>query len=207
MRPTDAQVLGILTEAEREEIRASLPDCIQRDDLEVKFAIRRIAEQVWDFTYSSFGGQADEPLWLGTLLEPLSDQCFLFPAAPASGSRTTHEDIVTSFERQDAEALKEVTAWWEDDPEDYRRCKGGDFDGKHPWGDAVIRCRAFIAKATPYRVWKVAQAVREAGRSALDVGLLCYAAGLGTGQSTAAACQRAFSEQVKLLVKELDEAV
>ena len=102
--------------------------------------------------------------------------------------------MVRVFEGQADEALEDDKAWFEDDPEGFRKAKprATITDGvpEHPWGEDILaRCRRWLS-ATDYEVWKVYEDCRTAAKDALRDCLLGLTDGSESGRSVQESVER-----------------
>jgi len=197
----EEELTAILTEADRLTI-ATTPDAAGGP---LVGRILSAADKTWDFANTSWLGGL--PLWVGTILERLSDDCFTLPRVTRPLKPLTFEGLKDKFLRDADDALGEHQDWWEQDPDDYRINFHRDFDGKHPWGDEnVAACKKWLDTVTPYSVWRIANAVQEAVHVEVEDHLLTLSMdGSGSHKLTDAA-QRTFDEQVTALWETLTKA-
>lgn len=152
---------------------------------------------------TEFVASGEFDLWLGSILEALSEGAF----SPFRGAGpTTRQEIEAGFEEEVAEILAAHLDDYKEDPDAYLKRYGSSPEARHPWGDEVVaRCRLFIKTATPHSVWEFYETVRRKAVSALEESLVEMAFLDDESPRVARAAARAREEALRSLIEDLDK--
>jgi len=147
---------------------------------DTEFEVRRFAETS---TYRT----AEVTAWRAKVMERLTEGGYR--PLNLRGRPVSHEDLVADWEVKTAEYEAEWDGGWEGD-EPFR-----------PW-EGFEAAQAFLA-ATPYRVWKVAEKVKDVARDAASDALEMVT---GVPYDVAKVMDEAFDKEIARLLKEADQA-
>ncbi len=149
---------------------------------------RNFEQTLWEFTYG-YGFSPSEYIdWLRQVAFEMTGGCYELPEP----SRTLRDPKTWRVWRDDVVANFVGDLHDEDNYED------------DPCESDEVKAALWSCKLTPYRIWQVYDACREAGREAMEEDLLAMSSDWRVGGYVKDACRRAMEKATKALDEEYE---
>jgi len=187
-----------LTDADREDIRNGVLKRGSYDtERRVRDRTRQVAFELADFLHEGYLDPSHYAKWLVAVAEAVSEDHFIMIRWEAKTKRRSYRvDDVFDIIEENAEESREDEEW-------YRKDKGQPPMTEHPWGEENLRVLRALKDVTPYRLWKIQEAVEECAFDTVRDNSLDMVRREDDGKSVAETAERKFLEEIKTLRKEL----